>query len=172
MQNPEYLKKSFLKAYEDYSDAIFRHCYFRLSNRERAQELMQETFMKTWEYIAGGKVVENMRAFLYRLANNLVIDEVRKKKELSLENLTNDGFQPTNTDDKLMNIVIEVSEITKIIGNLPVQYKEVLIMRYIDDLSPKQIAEMTQESENVVSVRINRAMKQLRTLLNTKENDL
>lgn len=85
---------SFLKAYDDYSQAIFRYCYFRVFDREQARDLVQETFMKTWEYLASGKEVQNLRAFLYKVANNMVIDLSRKKKSLSIEDLAEKGFDP------------------------------------------------------------------------------
>jgi RNA polymerase sigma-70 factor (ECF subfamily) len=64
------LQKEFEKAYDLYADAIFRHCYLRVSDRELAKDLMQETFMKTWEYLASGKDIDDVRPFLYRTALN------------------------------------------------------------------------------------------------------
>ena len=78
------IQDTFDHAYADYADAIFRHCAFRLMNRERGKELMQETFLRIWIELGKGVEVLNMRAFLYRIANNLIIDDVRKKKEMSL----------------------------------------------------------------------------------------
>ena len=84
------LEKQFLKAYDEFADPIFRHCYFRVFNRERAKDLMQETFTKTWEYLNQSPItnhesrITNMRAFLYRVANNLIIDNSRQKDERSL----------------------------------------------------------------------------------------
>ena len=75
-------------------DAIFRHCYFRVFDRERARDLVQETFLKTWEYLTRGHDIENIRAFLYRVATNLIIDDSRRKKEISLEQLSESGFDP------------------------------------------------------------------------------
>ena len=67
------LQEGFLNAYDAYADAIYRHCFFRVFSKERAEELAQETFMKTWEYVARGNVIENYKAFLYRVTNNLII---------------------------------------------------------------------------------------------------
>src|SRR3989344_9327840 len=86
----------FAEAYEQYANEIFRHCYYRAHDRERALELMQETFMRTWEYIAAGHDIDNVRAFLYRSASNLVINDARRKKlrkEESLEQMQEEtGF--------------------------------------------------------------------------------
>src|SRR3989344_4975700 len=92
----ETLKREVAKAYDDFADAIFRHCYFRLSNRERAKELMQETFMRVWGYIERGNTIEftKIKPFLYKTASNLIIDEYRRNKnEVSLDRLREDGFE-------------------------------------------------------------------------------
>ena len=96
------IMEQFTKAYDELSDAIFRHCWFRIGDRERAKDLMQETFTKSWQYISRGEKVDNLKAFLYRVANNLIIDEYRKKKELSLDNLMVEGFEP-GFDDRRKN---------------------------------------------------------------------
>src|SRR3989338_6887941 len=94
------MEQQFMKAYDELSDAIFRHCYFRIGDRERAKDLMQDTFTKSWQYINQGTQVSNLRAFLYKVANNLIIDEYRKKKELSLDTMMTDGFDPGFDDRK------------------------------------------------------------------------
>lgn len=163
-------KESYLKAYEDFADAIFRHCYFRMSDKEKAKDLMQETFIKVWEYtIVNNNTVYNMRAFLYKTANNLIIDEYRKKKSLSLETLREDGFEPVSTDHENMELAISTKEVLKFIGELDPKYREVVVMRYVDDLSPKEIAEITGENKNNISVRINRGVQKLKALINSNE---
>lgn len=151
-----------MQAYEAFSDAIFRHCYFRIFNRERAKELMQETFMRTWKELAGGKSIENLRAFLYRVANNLIIDEARKKKEISLEKMQEEGFDLAGRD---RGQAIEAGEALLLARRLDSKYRNAVLMRYIDDFSPKEIAEIVGESENTVSVRIHRGLKQLKEKL-------
>src|SRR3990167_9783866 len=78
-------EKEFLDAYQQYVDAIYRHCYFRVYNKDLAEDLTQETFIKTWKYIAEGKEIKNIKAFLYRVAVNLIIDNSRKKIALVLD---------------------------------------------------------------------------------------
>lgn len=165
------LEKQFLKAYDEFADPIFRHCYFRVFNRERAKDLMQETFTKTWEYLNGGnKRVDNLRAFLYRVANNLIIDNSRKKKEDSLESMQEEGFDPgVDTRGQLMSFM-EAGEAIKVLDKINPKYKQVIQMRYIDDLSPKEIAEALGESENNVSVRLHRGLKELREIMEYSEN--
>ncbi|MBP9773805.1 MAG: RNA polymerase sigma factor [Candidatus Peribacteraceae bacterium] len=157
----------FESAYEQYSDAIFRHCYFRVFNRERGKELMQEAFMKAWEYIAKGNQVDNIRAFLYRIANNLIVDEFRKKdkQSVSLEDLQEKGWEPGYDSLPDIQSAIDEKYVLETLNKVEKKYREVLIMRYVDHLSPAEIAAITHETANVISVRIHRGIKQLKSFL-------
>jgi RNA polymerase sigma-70 factor, ECF subfamily len=159
------LEQEFLAAYDQYADAIFRHCYFRVFDRERGTDLMQEVFMRAWEYLAKGEKVLNMRAFLYRIANNLIVDESRKKKETSLDKLQEEGFDPGIDDTDRINNRIEHARVLDTLKGLDNNYRDILVMRYMNDLSPSEIAEVTGESANTISVRIYRGLKQLRSKL-------
>jgi RNA polymerase sigma-70 factor (ECF subfamily) len=163
------VEEQFEKAYNDYADAIFRHCYFRVFDRERGKELMQEAFMRAWTYICDGKKIDNMRAFLYRVANNLIVDEVRKKKEVSLNALQEKGWDPGYDQTPDMQKHIEQGKILKALMHMDKEYQEVLIMRYIDGLPPADIAEVMGESANTISVRLHRGIKQLRAYLSKSE---
>ena len=158
-------KDQFLKIYEDFSDAIFRHCYFRVSDRELARDLTQETFVKTWDYIVKGKAIANMKSFLYRVATNLIIDNARKEKEISLESLKESGrvYNDPVYEDRFPK-QIEAQSMIKILDNLDRFDKNLVIMRFIDELSPSEISEITGQSENAVSVRIHRAIKKIQSL--------
>lgn len=164
-RTPSDTETAFLEAYDAYADAIFRHCYFRAFDRERGKDLMQETFMRAWQYLAKGGEVQNMRAFLYRIANNLIIDESRKKKEMSLDKLQEEGFDPGRDETPLMQSRLEHGRVLQSLNRLDSAYRDTIVMRYVNELSPSEIAEVTGESANTVSVRIYRGLKQLRTVL-------
>lgn len=161
-------QEQFIRSYRQFADAIYRHCYFRISQRERAEELTQDTFLRAWKYIAEGGVVRNFRPFLYRIANNLIINEYRKvgeKKKISMDELLERGFEPSGDEHIKLGRRAEYHEIFRLLDVLDTQYREAVIMRYVDDLSPKEIAEACDETENVVSLRIHRGMKRIRKLL-------
>jgi len=160
------MEEQFLAVYDEYADAIFRHCYFRLrNNRELARDIMHEAFTRSWEYIAGGKNVENIRAFVYTVANNLIIDHVKKKKEASLDDMLDQGFSPQNNDYERIGDSIDARESVKKLDVLDPHYRDVVYMRYFDGLKPREIASITGESVNVISVRINRGLKMCKKLL-------
>lgn len=165
----EQVQHQFLTAYDSYSAAIYRHCFFRVYSKVRAEELVQETFTRVWQYLLQGKQVENIRAFLYRVANNLIIDESRKKKEESLELLMekSPGFEPFHDGHKTMEKKILFNEIVEGMDSLPADYKDILMFRYVNDLDPKEIAEILNTNANNVSVKINRAVKALKVKMHS-----
>lgn len=159
----------FSKTYDQMADAIFRHCYFRLGEREQAIDCMQETFLKVWSYLTKGKTIDNVKAFLYRTATNLIIDHVRKQKnrqEVSLEDLRETGWDVESPEDpKQTTSALDAKNIYRVLNKLDDKHKDIVIMRYINDLKPAEIADALGLSANVVSVRINRGLKELRSLL-------
>lgn len=161
------IEQFFLKGYEDYVEAIFRHISFRIFDRERAKDILQDTFFRTWEYLSKGRKIDNLRAFLYRVANNLIIDEVRKKSSVSLESIVETGSQFENPirPEKLLSISLEYKEIVNLLQQLDEDYRKVMVMRYVEELPVKEIAEVLGVSENLVSVRLNRALHKLRDLI-------
>jgi len=163
-------ERRFTRAYDLYADLIFRHCYFRIGDREKGKELMQDAFLKTWEYIAKGNEVEDMRAFLYRTANNLIVDLYRRKskrQEESFEDLREKGFDVASSEraERETEAGFTSDEVASVLGKIEEPFRSAVIMRYIDGLNPKQIAQSLGESVNVVSVRINRGIKKLKSLL-------
>lgn len=156
----------FLAAYDAFADAIFRHCYMRVSDRDRAKDFMQETFTRAWQYIAEGGRVGNIRAFLYRVANNLIIDESRKKKATSLDALQEEGFEPAAAeDDGAVEMKMDTERILAFVERVASPYREALLMRYVDGFSVKEIADIVGETANTVSVRIHRGVKMLKHLV-------
>jgi RNA polymerase sigma-70 factor (ECF subfamily) len=160
----------FLKAFEEYSDALFRHAAMRISNRERAIDVVHDTFTKVWSYVKAGHQIDSYRSFLYKVLNNLIIDEYRKQKELSLDALlaeegTDEGdfAELSESTTEALAATIDGRQAFTLVKELPIEYRELIIFRFVDGLGPKEIAELIEESENVVSVRIHRALKMLRT---------
>lgn len=158
-------EKKFLAAYDTFSDALYRHCYFRVFSKARAEELTQDTFLRAWEYMSSGKEVENIKPFLYRIATNLIIDDSRKRKEESLDRLASGetaAFDPPSDEHLAMEHQILFKQIAVEMRHLSPGAREILVMRYVDDLDPKEIAEILDTTANNVSVKINRALKELK----------
>lgn len=163
----EETKAYFLQIYDTYADDIFRFCYLKVSSREFAEDLSQEVFTRFWQALREGTVMRSERALLYTIARNLVIDWYRKKKESSLDVLTEQGIEFHGEDAGDVTREAEMKEALEIVSRLDEASRDVLLLRFVEGLSPKEIARLSGESANAVSVRLNRAMKKLRTQMHT-----
>jgi len=169
-ENLQNLEKEFSRAYDELSDAIFRHCFFRVSDREVALDLAQETFFKVWRSISSGSQVENMKALLFKTASNLIIDHYRKKKSLSLDEMQEENdFNPAGEDHFEIEQNAEWSIIKGVLNKLDEKYREVMILRYVDGFSVGEVAQILGESENVVSVRLHRAIGKAKEIFNNEK---
>lgn len=169
----------FLKAFEDYGDALFRHASLRVSDRERAVDIVHDTYTKVWAYVRQGYDIEQFRPFLYKVLNNLIIDEYRKKRESSLDALFEIDGVDEGTFDELSEDTVEKLAATidgkkafAVLETLPDEYREVIILRFVDELGPNEIAELIEESPNVVSVRIHRGLGLLRKKIAAEETGI
>lgn len=149
--------------YRDYADGLFRFCLAKTSNREVALDLSQEAFTRLWDQLALGKDIEHPRAFLYTISRNLIIDHYRKRKQDSLEALEEAGREFGESGDSEAHSAYQ--EALAHIERLEEPYREAVYLRYVEELPPREIAEITGETVNVISVRITRGMKQLRNTL-------
>ena len=164
-------EQAFLDLYNRYADDVFRFCLARLRDRERALDATQDTFHKLWQEYAKhpGKMsqVENIRAFMYRVARNTIIDTVRKKSSIPFSFLT-DRF--SDDDHSAMEPIpmvapgsspeesTAISEVFHYLELLDSHHRELLILRFINDMSIPEIAAVYQISENAASVRVHRAI--------------
>jgi RNA polymerase sigma factor (sigma-70 family) len=153
--------KQFDNIYEKHADAIFRYFLLRVKDRERAIDFTQEVFLKTWEYGQNNKI-DNEQAFLFRVAHNIYVNDVRTYgRTVSLETYLDTGFHPESGDHKSMIISLEAKRILIESEKLGDEYRDVIHFRYVEDLPVKDIAEIVGVSENVISVRLNRAKTML-----------
>lgn len=157
--------EAYLKLYDEQADSVFRFAYFKLLDRDRAEEVTQEAFVRTWEYLQAGKPVENLRAFVYRVANNIIVDQFRKKRELSLDALRDEGFDAGFEPLVGTDLQMDVAAVRKVIDSLDAKYRDAVLLRHVNGISVKEIAVILGVSENVASVRIHRGIEKLRLLM-------
>jgi RNA polymerase sigma-70 factor (ECF subfamily) len=155
----------FLEAYDLFADGLYRHAIFRVSNADTATDIVQETFTRTWEYLSKGNHVDEFKPFLYRTLHNLVIDHYRKRKPVvSIDELALNGFDVEGAGREEEEIRIDATLLLELLDDLEEKDKNVLLLRYIDDLSIEEIAGITDEKQNAISVRIHRALKKLKKI--------
>lgn len=161
----------FESLFASFGDAIFRYFFFQLGNRDRAKELTQEVFMRTWQHLAAGKEIRYEKAFIYTIARNLFINEIRSKRPVdSLDALTEaTGFEPTD-DEPDPTEHAEQQELLRYLDQLSDSYREALVLRYLEGMAVKDIAALLGEKETNISMRIKRATDQLRSIYRQNSN--
>lgn len=158
----------FTAIYDLYQVAIFQYCLWECRDRELSKDLTQETFVRFWECLQRKQAILLPRPFLYKIAHNLVIDHIRKKREVSLDGLVNTGFEPSVDLWHETHNRLDAEKPLQKLATLAAPFREVLRHRFIGGLSPASIAEITGDMSNTVSVRIFRGIKNLRQLLNVR----
>ncbi len=151
--------------------AILRYCVWECRDKEVGQDLAQETFIRFWHCLERHDEILHVKAFLYRIAHNLIVDHVRKKRETSLDQLLEKGFEPTIDPWHQTCSRLDMEGPLKQLSELPSAYRHVLHSRVVLDLPPAEIAARTGETSNAVSVRLFRGLKRLRSLINVKYGD-
>lgn len=164
-------EQQLIEAYNTHADALFRYCIFKLNDREHAKDLVQETFVRAWQYLSRDGIVNNFKAFLYKIMTNLVIDEYRKRATPdSLETLREEeGFDPSMDDTDRWADVIDGAQAIEMLKEMPAPYGEAVFMRYVQELSLSEIATITGERENTVAVHIHRGLEKLKKLFNHEQ---
>ena len=156
-----------------YEQRIFSYISFIVHNQEVAEDIFQETFMKAIVTIQQGRYTENGRfqAWLTRIAHNLIIDFFRQCKNENC--VSNDDVEYDLFNDvKLSETTIEMKmvkdqtldDVRLLVENLPQNQKEVVYMRYYQELSFKEIAEATGVSINTALGRMRYALLNLRRM--------
>lgn len=165
--NNEQIETLFHQAFEAHSDELFRFSSFKVSDRELARDLVQKAFERLWLSLKKGNEVVNPRAYLFKTLKFLIIDEYRShKKTISLESLQEQGYEaPVESEVGQVATQMEFDRVREKMKNLPPKYEEVLVLRYVNEFSLKEIAATLNLKENLISVRLNRAVKQLEQLV-------
>lgn len=162
MQDKE---KQFLEGYDAYSDALFRFAYFQVSDREVAKDIVQDVFMETWKCIADGGEIQNIRAYLYRVARNRVIDHYRKHKTQSLDMIQEGGVDfGDERGEAAAEAQMEASHMLRLLRKVEQKYREPVLLRYMEGLGVKEVAEILGETEGNTSVLVHRGIEQLKKL--------
>ncbi|PJE75896.1 hypothetical protein COV04_03055 [Candidatus Uhrbacteria bacterium CG10_big_fil_rev_8_21_14_0_10_48_11] len=93
-------------AHNDFAKGLNSYAFFKMPNQAISENLVQETFMKTWKYLARKGEIATMKALLYHVLNGLIVDEYRKRKTIPLDTLLKKGFGPSvNPSDQLFDIL-------------------------------------------------------------------
>ncbi len=153
-------RRKFGKLYDRYVEEIYRFIFLKVSTTDIAEDLTSETFRKGWEVFQESPDMKNPRAYLYQIARNLVIDHYRtKKSHLSPEDieLVDDG--KNMVDQATVNT--EMEKVKTAMENINDTYKDVIILRYLEEMEISEVAKIMDKSEGAIRVLTHRALKTL-----------
>lgn len=151
-------------AHNDFAKGLNAHAFFKIHNHATGEDLVQDTFMKTWSYLVKGGKIDVMKAFLYHVLNNLIVDEYRKRKTSSLDVLLEKGFEPGKDHSERLFNVLDGKAAVLLIQKLPERYRKVMRMRYVQDLTLAEMSLITGQSKNTMAVQVHRGLEKLKLL--------
>lgn len=159
---------AFGELYERYAPRVFRFLFAHLDNRLDAEDLLAEVFLRVWRSLPGYQERGlPFAAFLFRIARNLLIDYYRQsghnRGQVSIEDLS---LQDTAMGPgEKASAVFERSELRQYLAQLREDYRSVLVLRFLGELSPEETAQVMGRSPGAVRVLQHRALSALRVIM-------
>ena len=152
---------------EQYRDNVYRLAYRMCGNAYDADEAAQEAFVAAWRALPNFRGDAKFSTWLYRLTTNAAIDVMRREKrhqtvgDGEMMELADDADSPQETVERTE----QQEAVQKALATLSEEYREVLLLRYMEELDYAEIAEVLQLPSGTVKSRINRAKAALKTAL-------
>jgi RNA polymerase sigma-70 factor (ECF subfamily) len=161
-------RHSFGEFYALHLNEIYRYILFRVNDHDEAEELTAKVFLEAWESVAGTRLepkIINIQAWIYRIARNKVIDYHRTRKpQVPLEGNPDKKLQAAGLEGDVDHRFIS-RELARGLRQLPENYQEVIILRFINRMSPAEVAEIMNITAGNVRVLQFRALKQMREII-------
>ncbi len=160
------LKKGREEAYrqivEEYGSRLLRTCYLILKDREEAEDVVQETFIKVFRKMGTFKEDSALYTWIYSIALNLSRDRLRKKQDvLVLE----DEWIGSNDVESHIERSIDRELLKKELFEMNALYREVLVLFYFEELSIKEISKLLNEKEGTIKSKLSRGRNILKESL-------
>lgn len=166
--------EAFGKIYDALVKPVYRYIYYRV-DKHIAEDLTEETFLKVWQNLSKytpGK--HPFSAWVFRIAHNLVVDHYRKNDNAEIASEIEEGYMDEKLDASpsyRINLRLNEVRLRKAINELPENYQQVIILKYINEEENATIAKVIGKSEGAVRTLQFRALEKLRNILDKKRHD-
>ena len=152
--------KAFNRVFMDYSDKVYQFCYFRVGNASCAEDLVEDIFSKVLENQTNfDESKASIKTWIFNIARNTVIDYLRSNKVVS-------ELTETHSDDSCIasdaNVQLNTELLYKALNQLSDSDRELIEMKYIQDLSYNEISEILNKSNGALRVSLNRSLNKLK----------
>ncbi|MFA6427554.1 MAG: RNA polymerase sigma factor [Candidatus Magasanikbacteria bacterium] len=165
-------KDAFAELYDLYIEKIYRFIYVKVSHKEQAEDLTSEVFLKTWNYLVGSASeksdlsIKSFSGLIYKIARNSVVDFYRKnssRAEYGLE--AAEEIFVESREFETVQAKTEMEQMLRVLKKMKREYQEIVMLRYIEELSVKEIAEILGKNVIAVRVTLHRALQVLKKLM-------
>lgn len=165
-------KNAFGDLYEKYLDDIYQYVFYRVSNRQDAEDLTEMAFLKAWQALSKNPPQEvTFRLWMYRIAHNTVIDHYRTREQL----MSLDEAQDVRSGETRPESTVVQNErnawLKNAIGELKEEHQHVLLCRFVIGLTHSETAVVMERSAGAVRILQLRAVEALRKILLLQEKD-
>lgn len=162
-------QSAFARLCDYYREKIYQYVYFRIPDQEKTEDLLSEIFTKVLDYLIKGNEIKNFRAFLYQTARNIIVDFYREKNkhEISLDEISELEIKEEKDPAKEFDLKLDLVKIEKALRRIPDRYREVIVLRYINELPFKEIAKITGENPTSLRQLVHRGLKLVKKYLQT-----
>lgn len=170
-------KEAFGQIYDLYVDKIYRFIYFKVSTKEEAEDLTSETFLKIWNYVnqkEEEREVINPRALLYKIAHGLIVNFYRSSVRKSTINIDEQIRQLADERQDLAEEIAvghEVKQIEEALRHLKNDYRDVVMLRYVEEFAINEIAKILNKTPGAVRTLLHRALKALKEIIEEEQNN-
>jgi len=153
--------------YSWYLDAIYRYVYFRVDTTATAEDLTEEVFVRAWEALPTYEIRKYpFKSWLYRIAHNLVIDHRRKQQPVAVDDeVLHTIASPVNLPEEVVVDVQDTEALLRAVHKLDEEEQQVVILRFVEGLSHKEVAEIIGKSEEASRVIQYRTIQRLQRYL-------
>jgi RNA polymerase sigma-70 factor (ECF subfamily) len=155
--------------YERYEAQLLRYIR-RLGVGEEAEDVLQEAFIKVWKNLNGFDQSLKLSSWLYRIVHNQAVSCIRKKKsfgkdqQLAFEESRYADIPDEPFEEGAAMLEEQDRRTHELLDQLPMPYKEVMVLKYLEEMSYEEISDILKIPEGTVATRINRAKKAFRQL--------
>ncbi len=166
-------RAAFEALYEHYVEAIYRFVVLKVSSQRDAEDLTHEVFLASWKNLGSYRYKGvPFSSWLYRIARNKVIDHYRTRRDhADIEQVNPNIFVSSDSPERDADILLDVERVKQSLDRLSSDQKDVTIMRFVEELSHREIAKALGKSEGAVRLIQHRALKNLREFLKESDND-
>jgi RNA polymerase sigma-70 factor (ECF subfamily) len=160
--------EAFGTLYDEYVDQIFRYIYYKVGNFAEAQDLTGQSFLKAFEHIDSYEVRDvAFSSWLYRIAHNLVVDYFRRESKRESIPIEDHPPVPSNRGNPVETVLADLDseKLYTALGKLTNNQREVIILKFIDNLTNSQVAEIMGISVGAVKSTQKRGLLALNRIL-------